>query len=58
MANYCTAELIYRFEYKYKTLEYIEKVGIAYAKISLNENFCMTHDVVTSIHDFLKVFSK
>ena len=55
--NSSEADLTQSVDEKYQALDSLEREGITYLKLLLDEIFCMTKDVVSALQTFLKTCS-
>ena len=58
LTNSSKAELNQRVDEKFYNLDPLRQGGITYLKFFLDEMFCMTNDIVTSLQTFLKTFAE
>ena len=59
LTNSCEPELLKRIDDAYADIkDPLEKGGIVYFKIALDEMFFMSDDVISALQDWLKVFAK
>ena len=57
LVNTSEAALTQRADEKYQALDSLERGGITYLKLLIDEMFCMTNDVVSELQKFLKTFA-
>ena len=57
LVNSSEATLTQLVDEKYQALDSLERGGVTYLKLLLDEILCMTNDVVSSLQMFLKIFA-